>query len=174
MTDLVPDIHDIRIFQKLGRLDAKSLEAADQLLLILPARPTAAEFRKLPQGSKLQAVMRKHPANATPAFTSRLSNNRQTLVVAGKLAADASAFEQLTLGRKLIAAATSQKAASLGICAVGFDSDATATIVNNMLAAALAAACTLPSYKSKETSPRIKSIRLLGLSEKLDTTRTEA
>jgi len=174
MTDLVPDIHDIRIIQKLGRLDRKSLEAADQLLLILPAKPTATDFRKIPQGSKLHAVMRKHPADATPAFTSRLSNNRQTLVVAGKLAADASAFEQLTLGRKLIAAATSQKAASLGICAVGFTSDATATIVNNMLAAALAAAFTLPSYKSKAAPPRIKSIRLLGLSETLDTTRTQA
>ncbi len=174
MTDLVPDIHDIRIFQKLGRLDSKSLETADQLLLILPARPRAADFRKLPQGSKLQAVMRKHPADATPAFTSRLSNKRQTLVVAGKLDAEASTFEQLTLGRKLIAAATSQKAASLGICAVGFTDDAAAKIVNNMLAAALAAACTMPSYKSKDIPPRIKSIRLLGLREKLDTRRTEA
>ena len=73
MTDLVPDIHDIRIFQKLGRLDSKSLETADQLLLILPARPKASDFRKIPQGSKLQAVMRKHPDGATPAFTSRMS-----------------------------------------------------------------------------------------------------
>ena len=174
MTDLVPDIHDIRIFQKLGRLNGKSLETADQLLLILPARPKAADFRKIPQGSKLQAIMRKHPADATPAFTSRLSNNRQTLVVAGKLAADASAFEQLTLGRKLIAAATGQKAGSLGICTVGFGKEAEVRIVNNILAAALAAASKPPSYKSKATPACIKSIRLLGLQEPLDTSRTEA
>ena len=174
MTDLLPDLHNVRIFQKPGRLDAKSLDTVDQLLLILPARPTVADFRSIPQGSKLQAVMRKHPADATPAFTSRLANKKQTLVVAGKIAGNAGAFEQLTLGRKLVAAATGQKAGSLGICAVGFDEEATARLVNNILAAALAAACRLPSYKSKEPPARVKSIRLLGLKTAIDTQRTAA
>jgi leucyl aminopeptidase len=174
MTDLLPDLHNIRIFQKTGRLDNKSLETVDQLLLILPSRPTAADFRRIPQGNKLQAVMRKHPADATPAFTARLTNGKQTLVVAGKIAASASTFEQLTLGRKLVAAATNQKAASLGICTLGFGKEAQARVVSNVLAAALAAAGTLPSYKSKTPPARIKSIRLLGLAETLDTSRAEA
>lgn len=174
MTDLLPDLQNIRLFQKPGRLDAKSLETVDQLLLILPSRPTAADFRKIPQGGKLQAVMRKHAADATPAFTSRLNNKKQTLVVAGKIAESASAFKQLTLGRKLVAAATRQKAGSLGICSLGFGAEAEARIVNNILAAALAAAGELPSYKSKATPARIKSIRLLGLQEPIDTSRTAA
>lgn len=174
MTTVVPDIHDIRIFQKLGRVSTKVLDPVDQLLLILPARPTAGVFRKVPQGSKLQAVYRKRVAGSVPAFTTHLGNKKQTLVVAGTINADASAFEQLTLGRKLVAAATAQKAGSLGICAIGFDPDAQATLVNNVLAAALAAGLRLPTFKSKAAPVKIRSIRLLGLEQPLDTGRTEA
>jgi leucyl aminopeptidase len=174
MQNVNPDIHDIRIYQKLGRVDAKSLETVDQLLLILPAKPSRTVFGKLPQGAKLQAVYRKHAAGSTPAFTTRLGNKKQTLVVAGTIAANASTFEQLTLGRKLVTAATSQKAGCLGICAVGFDTAAQTTLVKNVLAAALAAAFKLPSYKSKPKPTSIRSIRLLGVEQKIDTRRTEA
>ena len=174
MQNINPDIHDIRIYQKLGRVDAKSLETVDQLLLILPAKPSGAVFGKLPQGAKMQAVYRKHASGSTPAFSTRLTNKKQTLVVGGTIAADASTFEQLTLGRKLVAAATSQKAGSLGICAVGFSTAAQTCIVNSILAAALAAAFKLPSYKSKPEPESIRTIRLLGVDEKIDTRRTEA
>ena len=174
MQNLNPDTCDIRIYQKLGRVDAKSLDTVDQLLLILPAKPTGTVFGKLPQGARMQAVYRKHAAGSTPAFTTRLGNKKQTLVVAGTIAADASTFEQLTLGRKLVAAATSQKAGCVGICAVGFDTAAQTNLVKNILAAALAAAFRLPSYKSEPEPESIKTIRLLGMDEKIDTRRTEA
>ena len=90
-----PDIENIRIIQKLGRIDAGSLESCDQLLLIRPIKPASRHFRQLPQGGRMQEVMRKSPAGSTPAFTSRLANKRQTLVVAGTLSGDASAFEQM-------------------------------------------------------------------------------
>jgi leucyl aminopeptidase len=174
MQNIQIDSHDIRIYQKLGRVDARSLETVDQLLLILPAKPSKKEFGKLPQGAKLQAVYRKHAAGATPAFTARLANKKQTLVVGGTVKADSSTFDQLTLGRKLVAAATTQKAGSLGICAIGFDTPLQEQIVNNVLAAALAAAFKLPAYKSKRDPEKIKSIRLLGVDRKIDTARTEA
>ena len=174
MQKLLPDTHDIRIYQNLGRIDAKSLESVDQLLLILPPKPSKADFRMLPQGEKLQAVFRKQAADGTPAFTSRLPNNKQTLVVGGTIAADVSTFEQLTLGRKLVAAATTQKAGSLGICAIGFSEEKQAQLVDSVLAAALAGACNMPAFKSKPDPAKIKSIRLLGLAEKMDTSRAEA
>ena len=92
----------------------------------------------------------------------------------GRLSADASAHEQLTLGRKLVAAASGQKPGSLGICATGFAADDQAIVIERVLAAALAAGFALPSYKSKAVPPGITSIRLLGLDRKLDTARTEA
>jgi leucyl aminopeptidase len=174
MNTVTPDLHDIRIYQKVGRVYTKALDTVDQLLLILPARPTMADFGKIPQGSKLQTVLRKHAAGSTPAFTTRLNNKKQTLVVGGITTADADAFDQLTLGRKLVAAATQQKPGSLGICAVGFSADAQARVVNNVLAAALAAGFKLPAFKSKAAPAKIKSIRLLGLDRPLDTSRTEA
>lgn len=174
MIAIAPEIHDIRIFQKVGRIYSKTLESVDQLLLILPERSSAADFRKIPQGSRLQALLRKHDAGSIPAFTTRLGNKKQTYVVAGTCGADASAFEQLSLGRKLAAAAIQQKGGSLGICAVGFKPDAQKAVVNNVLAAALAAGFRLPAFKSKATPVKIKSIRLLGLDEHLDTSRTEA
>ena len=174
MTSIAPDIADIRIHQKQGRVDTKSLDLVDQLLLILPAKPKAADFSSIPQGARLQAVLRKHAPGSTPAFTTRLANSRQTLVVAGTVGADTSAFEQLTLGRKLVAAATNEKAGSLGICALGFKADDQARIVSNVLAAALAAAATLPAFKSEKVPAKIKTIRLLGLDAALDTGRTAA
>jgi leucyl aminopeptidase len=174
MQKIQPDKHDLRIYQKVGHVDAKSLDSVDQLLLILPAKPSKSDFGKLPQGAKMQAVYRKHLAGATPAFTTRLANKKQTLVVAGTVAAAASTFVQLTLGRKLVAAATGQKAGSLGICAVGFDAERQGELVNNVLAAALAAAFKLPAFKSKAEPATIKNIRLLGVDKMIDTARTEA
>jgi len=174
MTSMAPDLGNVRIYQKQGRIYKKSLDAVDQLLLILPARPKAADFARIPQGAKLQAVLRKHQPGGTPAFTSRLANARQTLVVAGKIGGDASTFEQLTLGRKLVAAATNQKAGSLGICALGFKADEQARVISNVLAAALAAAAPLPALKAKKVPPAIRTIRLLGLDAALDTDRTAA
>jgi leucyl aminopeptidase len=169
-----PDFNKTPIFQKLGDVDAKALESCDQLLLILPPKPAAEHFRNIPEGSNLQAVFRKSAPLPTPAFTSRMTNKRQTLVVAGTLSKDASAFEQLTLGRQLVAAACSEKAGGLGICVVGFDSASSTEIYGSVLAAALAAAFELPTFKNKKSPPKIKSIRLVGADEKIDTGRVEA
>jgi leucyl aminopeptidase len=170
----LPELQNIRIFQKLGRVDAKSLASCDQLLLILPSKPAASLFKRLPEGPKLQQVSKSSAADATPAFTTRLANTRQTLVVAGTLNKDASVFDQLSLGRKLIDAIRDQKAGSLGICVVGFASPIQAVIYNNMVAAALAAAFRMPSYKTKKSLPTIRNLRLLGADATIDTSRTQA
>ena len=168
------DLKIIPIFQKLGGVEAEALESCDQLLLILPPKPANTHFGQLPEGKRLQEVMRKSDSSSTPRFTTRLKNKRQTLVVGGTLAKSASAFEQLTLGRKLVKAACSQKAGSLGIAVIGFEADQASGIYNNIVAAALAAAFVLPSFKSKQTPKVIKSLRLLGASKKIDTARTAA
>lgn len=174
MHNTQPAANDIRIYQKTGRIDANSLESVDQLLLILPAKPAAKHFSALPQGKEIHAVFRKHPADATPAFTARLANKKHTLVIGGTIDPGACAYEQLTLGRKLVAAALSQKAGSLGICALGFDAAEQQALVANTLAAALAAAFPMPAFKSKPQPETIKSVRLFGLAERIDTARIEA
>lgn len=169
-----PGIQNLRIYQTLGRINSKSLQACDQLLLILPAKPKIEHFKQLPQSAELQQALRQSPAGSTPAFTTRLANKPQTVVVAGTLANDTSAFEQLTLGRKLVDAIRCQKAGSVGVCVIGFAAEDSAVIYNNILAALLAAAFALPSFKSKQADAVIKSIRFVGLNTSIDTARTQA
>ncbi len=174
MPSYLPDSRDIRVTQRPGSVNSKAIESIDQLLLILPKRTPAALWRTIPQGSKLQALLRKRPVGDTPALQTRLANKRQTLVVAGKIAGDAEAFEQLTFARKLVAAATPEKAGNLGIYVVGFDAGEQASLCKSMVAAALAAGFNLPEFKQKPTPPKIRSIHLIGHSANIELDRTVA
>jgi leucyl aminopeptidase len=174
MHPLFPDSKEIRVYQQLGRVTSKQLEPMDQLLLILPRKVPASLWKQVPEGRKLKAAMRRRGADSVPAFFGRLGNKKQTLVAGATLAADATAFEQLTLARKLVASVTAEKAGSLGVAVMGFDDEATATVAGNVVSAALAAAFRLPAFKSKPSSEVIRNIRLVGLSETLDLDRVRA
>ena len=84
------------------------------------------------------------------------------------------AFAQLTLARKLVASATTEKAGSLGIAVLGFDDDDAATIAKNVVAAALAGAFRLPAFKNDTPREKIRNIRIVGLPERLDLDRVRA
>ena len=86
----------------------------------------------------------------------------------------AEAFEQLTFARKLVAAATTGKAGSLGILIQGFDAGAQQSLCNAVVAAALAAGFNLPEFKKDATPAKIRSIRVLGLDDKVDLDRPAA
>ena len=174
MPSTLPDSRDIRCTQHPGKIDSKAVAPVDQLLLILPKRVPAALWKQVPQGSQLKALLRKRPADSLPILESRLNNKRQTRVVAGKIAPGAETFERLTFARRLVAAAIGEKAGCLGIAILGFDADDERALSEAAVAAALAAGFRLPAFKSKETPPRIRSIRLLGLSGKVDLDRTQA
>ena len=174
MHELLPQASDIPVTQKLGRLSAKTLDGVDQLVLILPNRPKPEVWREIPQGDELKAAMRRRHSGDVPALHTRLSNKRQTLVVAATVSGDTSSFDLLTVSRKLVAAATTDKAGILGVLVAGFDSETTESIHNAVLAAALARGFNLPSFKSKATPASIRSIRLLGLAENIDLQRTIA
>jgi leucyl aminopeptidase len=146
----------------------------DQLLLILPERIPASLWKQLPEGRKLQAAMRRRGTGAVPALCTRLDNRKLTLVAGTRLAADASAFEQLTLARKLVASVTAEKAGSLGIAVIGFDADAAASIAGNVVSAALAAAFPLPAFKSDAPREKVRNIRIVGLPERIDLDRVRA
>ena len=174
MHPLLPETKEIKIYQQAGRITSKQLEPMDQLLLVLPRRIPAALWKQLPGGLKLKAAMRRRGSAAVPALYARLANKKQTLVAGATLAAGASAFQQLTLARKLLASATSEKAGSMGIAVLGFDADETASICRNVVAAALAAAFRLPSFKSDAPAEKIRNIRIVGLGQELDLDRVRA
>ena len=174
MHSLMPDSREIRVTQKLGRVTSDAVSAVDQLLLILPKRPKAAVWRSIPQGNKLQSLLRNRSAGEVPAFESRLSNKRQTLVVGGHIAAAADTFEQLPFARRIVAAAATEKAGCVGILVVGFDAVTQRALIEASCAAALAAGFNLPQFRDKPAPARIRSIRILGIEERVDLDRTIA
>lgn len=174
MHALLNDERDIRVSQHTGRPSSKTLAPIDQLLLVLPSKANADVWRLLPQGNKLRQAAKKRASGTIPTLQSRLTNKRQTLIIGGACAHDATAFEQLTLARKLVAAALDEKAGCLGICVHGFEPDDQAMIAKNVLAAALAAGFNMPTYQEKPSRAPIKSIRIIGLNAVLDIKRVQA
>ncbi len=164
----------MKIAQSVGRPDANTFTGIDQLLLVLPHKVPASAWRQIPQGSKLKTLTKRQGSGRVPAVSSRLNNKRQTAVHLGHLSADLERFERLTFARKLVAAALREKAGIIGIWVLGFDATEQQELINDMLAAALAAACQLPEFKTKATPKRIKSLRIIGLDKKLDFSRVTA
>ena len=164
----------VSITQHLGTPSPQTLGGIDHLLLVLPRKVPAALWRKIPQGSKVQALMRRRAPGKQPAIATRINNKRQTALHLGTTDPDTSAFEALTFGRKMVAAALSEKAGTIGIWVLGFAAETQASIVANVTAAALAAAYTMPAFKSDSRSARIKSIKIIGLDERVDLARVQA
>ena len=119
-------------------------------------------------------MLRKRSSGDVPALQTRLDNKRQTLVVAGKVGSDDDTFARLTLARRLVSAATGEKAGCLGIAVLGFDADDAESLCNATVAAALAAGFNLPEFKSKPAPNKIRSIRILAQGKKFDLSRTIA
>ncbi len=174
MHSLLPPGAGMRVVAHSGRLDSKAIASVDQLVMIVPERMTEKLWKRLPGGLKLQKIAKKRPAGSVPLVTTRLDNAKQTLLVIGKSKPDAEAFEHLSLGRQLVSAATVDKAGTLGIATLGFDKDHEEAFVAALLAAALAAAAPMPEWKQKASPAKIRSVRLLGLSEKFPFDRVKA
>jgi leucyl aminopeptidase len=174
MHELLPQPSKIRITQQVGGVLSKHIDSLDQLILVMPKRPKAAVWQAIPQGDRIKAAAAKRRSGDLPALQTRLNNNRQTLVVGAMVANDTSTFETLTVSRKLVSSATSEKAGNLGVLVVGFEAETEQTLHKAIVAAALAAGFKLPSFKSKADPVRVRGIRLLGLQDKIDLQRTTA
>lgn len=165
---------NLRITQNTGPPSSRTLAAVDQLVVILPEKPPVSVWRKIPQGNRLQALMRRRTPGSVPAIRTRLNNRRQSLLAVGTIAADAPVHEQLTFARKLVNGVLTEKAGCLGVWALGFRAEESVAIVTRAVAAAQAIAFPLADFKSRERPPRIRSVRVIGLDEKVDLSRVTA
>lgn len=163
-----------KIIQTTGRPDSRAINAIDQLLVVLPAKVPEKLWRKLPQGSKLQTLARRKARGKDAIISSHLNNKRQTSVHIAKMDSRLGEFESLTTARKLVSAALVEKPGALGILVLGFAESEQKSMVARVTAATLAAAHALPQFKSKPATRKIRSLRILGLDEKIDLTRVVA
>ncbi len=102
-------------------------------------------------------------ADKTP-ITHDLPNSRLGHVSLAAIEAGLSAFDLLTLGRKLVAEHKRANPSQLGILVDGFDEPEKERIAEAVLSAALAAAADLPNFKSDADSAiKLKKILMFGV-----------
>jgi hypothetical protein len=131
---------NIKISQHIGQATTATLASVDQLLLILPKRPTRKLWSSIPQGNKIQSLLKRRPVGSVPAISTRLNNKRQTALHVGLFDVGKSTFEQLTFCRKMLAALSNEAPGNVAVWALGFDSAEADRAVRSMIAAVLAAA----------------------------------
>lgn len=137
-------------------------EEADALLVVVPDKPEKELFRQLPEIERWQELDARTPPRAGTVRTTVLSNKRQTLAVLGYIGANASAFERLSLGGKMLKEATSREPESISLRSLGEAASARAA-VDALLAASLAQAFPLPTFRAHPPGERrIKQIILGG------------
>jgi len=162
---ILPELVLPRITQSTSVPSASAIEQLDHVLIALPEKPSARDFRQIPQS----ALVKKLLAKAEPGehILSRVPNARGTGIVVSRYRGG-SRFDQLSWARKMLAACHTDKPARIGILAVGLGSRQQEA-ASALLAASLAAAFQLPRRKSKpEKSWKLAAIKLLGLDARLD------
>jgi len=149
-----------------ARANADELDA---LLVMVPLPTSSAALRRLPESARWRELAARTPPRAGSVRTTVLSNRRHTLAVLGYIASDASAFERLTLAARLLKEAAARQPEVIGLAAAGSSASARAAL-EALLAAALAHAFALPSWRAR--SPQERGIRrLVLLGEELPDTR---
>jgi len=164
----------VGVSQHTGVPGKQLLDSLDHLLLVLPKKVSAATWREMPLGSKVKALMRRAAPHRQPVVDTRLGNKRQTALHVGTLDGDASAFDMLTFGRKMLSPVLTEKPGNVGIWVLGHAAEAEAAIVARVTAAALAAAFAMPAFRRKASDAKIKNIKIVGLEQRIDLARVTA
>jgi leucyl aminopeptidase len=158
---LLPTSETPRILRT-GALRASEIDA---LLVIVPPSAGAETFARLPEGERWQELNARSAARSGTVRSTVLANRRHTLAVLGYLRAEASSFERLALAGRMLKEAAGRDAETLALAAPG-DAQASQASLEALLAASLAHAFSLPSFRSTaREGHRIKSISIFDGNE---------
>jgi leucyl aminopeptidase len=131
----------------------------DALLVIVPASAGAASFAGLPESPRWRDLLARERARAGAVRITSLANRRQTLAVLGFVGPEASAFERLALAGRMMKETAARGPRTLGLATAGFQGTAAGrrtaeSSLEALLAAALAQAFSLPSYREPSKDER--------------------
>ncbi len=100
----------------------------------------------------------------TKPLTIDLPNARSSHVTFAAIEQSISTFDLLTLSRKLVAGHSDSNTNQLGLVVSGFDDISAERIAESLISAALAAAATMPNFKSeKQTPTKLAKLSLYGV-----------
>ena len=163
MTNIIEQLRTPKIESRRSELSQKELDAHTAVTLVLA--PDRARLRALPYGRIIEERMQRadYKLDSGAPFITDLPNRRGTRIVLAALKPGTSAFERLTIARKLIGAQMERRSESLALATAGLDANARDAAVDALIAAALAAHFELPNFKSApDKTRRLKRLVVYG------------
>jgi len=170
---LLPEQPTVRIQQHVGKVTSSLLDKIEHLLVIVPEKPAASVWKSFPDGARVQNLRnRRHTSDIV---STRLHNHANTGVSVASIGKNTTAFDFLTLAGKLATTAGRDNPASVAILVAGI-AGAQATDLRRAAVLALQAqAFALPRVSTdKDESARLRTIKLVGLQDRIDVARTAA
>ncbi|MGA2397422.1 MAG: leucyl aminopeptidase family protein [Steroidobacteraceae bacterium] len=131
------------------RISASKLADYSAALVLLPLRPSAADWAAVPHGPMLRELYARKVRKEGDCCQLRVGAHAETLLVAACPPVQASTFERLQLAGKIARAVTESDPTSLLLWQQGCDRDTAHASFNAAVAAFEAAAFRLASFKSK-------------------------
>jgi leucyl aminopeptidase len=162
-----PDFSPLRTTATSAAPTRAALERLDHLLVVAP-RGQHTALARLPYGKELVALRSRAARHDDDLASSHAPNTRATGLTVGRFDA-AQGFAALTWAAKAVHECLHDKPRTLGIAFAGLDDAAARTAAESLLAAAGAAAFTLPAFKSDpKRSAKLASVRLFGAPDATD------
>lgn len=152
-----------KISQEAGGLTEKALDIQTNVIFLAPAPEFDADL--LPFGKEIAKRLKRagHKLDRDKIFTTDLPNANATQVAVAGIDPASSAFDLLTLARRLAAAHKGQKPQRIAVACFGLKPDLAGRACEALLAALLAADFPMPDYKSKPEKPaRLREIHIYG------------
>jgi len=163
----LPDFSPLRATATSLAPTRAALDGLDHVLFVAPRRGDDAALTRLPYGKQLAALLARARKNDDDFAGSHAANARGTGLTIGAFEA-ARGFPALTWAAKAMRESLRNKPRSLGIVLAGLgEADETAA-AESLLAAAGAAAFTLPTFKSERAPKPLASVRVLGARGPID------
>ncbi len=179
MSNLLPENKNPDVIQSVGRVTNAELAKLDCLIVITPHKISAQLWRQIPGAGALRRIDKRRK-DTTLLFT-RLANQRATGVWLQHLPDSSSdevpgeAYQQLKWAGKAVATALTEHPGRLGVVVLGLESSQAEQITQAIVLAIAAHSFQMPAFR-RNPPPRqtLKKLRLIGLNQRLDLTRTLA
>ena len=157
--------------------DSARFDAIEHWVIVIKDPSGIQEWPSFPYRDTLQKRYKRlrRDGDDNPLLLTDLPNDKAGRVALSTIKPDLSAFELLSLARKLVDGHHDYQARELGIAVIGFTTKKSARVAEALLAATLAAAAEMPDYHSKRKNRnRLEQVHLYGVPEKYGFERTFA
>lgn len=180
--DLLPPPAGYRVLQVPGRVTARALGSCDHLIVICPHQMRARVARELPGGTALGRLLTRLGKDGIRRPVRSTLATAGTAVTCGILPAPGpgttsplpDTFELLRFAGELAGDALADGPATVGLLPLGFTPPETGRVMQALLLAVGARHFKGPEYRKESRPASLRTIRLLGLTAKLDVQRTLA